>query len=195
MYEQDNDTHEEPTTLPMFPRRPAVDDTRWRDVAVRSRSQEQTNINRFPLEESGMQIATVYAGDTISIMPEVQHEYFVAARIGYRVGWINFRHVKLVSLARGRRMLEETKPDPPVDRNAHIAHRQWTQHEERQYQEPSQYQEAQGYQETQYQQADYVEQETQPAPPLERIPPPIERNDVKRIINKLKSLGGIFSRR
>ena len=126
---------------------------------------------------------TIFAGDTISIMPEIQHRYYVAARVGYHVGWINFKHVKLVSLqTHGRRFLEETKPDIPVDRDGRIA-----QHQAK-MKKPQPPQIA-------HQKAE-VEDETQPStPPVAIKRASIAREDVHRIINKLKSLGGLLSRR
>lgn len=250
MYEHDSDMDAKPTTLPMYPRRPSPDDPRWRDVAVRSRTRNQTNITRFPADGDEIEITTIYAGDTIAIIPEVQFHYYVAARIGYHVGWVNFKHVKLLSLKPGKRgtLLNDTKPDVPPDRDERIAQHQemqkrlYREEQERLYQEEQErlYQEEQErlYQEEQerlyrehqqqlyneaqerahreqerlYQEAqqriyeahqeseldncdyEYDEQETQPAP-IERQTPSIPKSDVNRIINKLKNLGGLFSRR
>jgi len=139
-------------------------------------------VKRFPIEDAGGEITTVYVGDTIAIMPDVKYQYYVAARIGYHVGWINFKHVKLVSLQPRNRRLEETKPEPPVQRDERIA----------QYQEQIR---------SHIPQAnipsynDY-EEETQPAPPqAPRQAPPIPKKDVNRIISKLKSLGSFLGRR
>lgn len=183
MYDDSNDAHLKPTTIPMYPRCPDMSDPRWRDVAVRSRSQNHTEIQRFPTEARGMEIATVYSGDTISIMPEVKYQYYVAARVGYHVGWVNFQHVKLVSLqSRNRGYLEETKPNIPHDQDQRIAQRQ-AEMQQRALEADQMH-------------ARIAEEETQPASPrMERKPAPIARKDVNRIINKLKSLGGIFSRR
>lgn len=181
MYDNSNDAHLKPTTMPMYPRCPDMGDPRWRDVAVRSRLQNQTDIKRFPTDAQGLEVATVYSGDTMSIIPEVKYQYFVVARLGYHVGWVNFNHVKLVSLqSRNRGYLEETNPDVPDMRDERIA------------QQAEMMQRAQdaAYQQTRY------EEETHPAPPpMERKPPPIASKDVNRIIHKLKSLGGLFSRR
>ncbi len=246
MYEYDSDMDAKPTTLPMYPRRPSPDDPRWRDVAVRSRTRNQTNITRFPADDGEIEITTVYAGDTIAIIPEVQFHYYVAARIGYHVGWVNFKHVKLLSLKPGKRgtLLNDTKPNVPPDRDERIAQHQemqerlyreeqerlyqeeqerlYQEEQERQYQEHQQqlyndaqerahreqerlYQEAQqriyeAHQESESDDYDYDydygydEQETQPAP-IERQTPSIPKSDVNRIIDKLKNLGGLFSRR
>ena len=184
MYENGSDAHLKPSTLPMYPRLPNVDDPLWRDVVVRSRIQNFTDVKRFPVDEDLMVIATVHAGDTISILPEVQHGYFVSARLGYHVGWINFKHVKLTSLQpRERLNLDETKPDIPERRDERVAKRKAEM--------------IQRAKEAEALAAQY-EAETQPAPiapRIERKPPNIERKDVNRIISKLKSLGGLFSRR
>lgn len=181
MYDNSSDAHLKPSTLPMYPRLPSVDDPQWRDVAVRSRLQDRTDVKRFPTDQQGLEIATVHAGDTISILPDVQHGYYVSARLGYHVGWINFKHVKLISLQPRQRLnLEDTKPDAPVDRNERIAQRRAEM--------------IQRAQEKEYLQEDRYEAETQPAPPqIQRKPPVIPKSDVNRIIDKLKSLGGFLS--
>lgn len=185
MYENYDNLNGKPSTMPMYPRIPEWDDTRWRDVAVRRRTHNQTSVLRFPAEADGIEIMPVYAGDTIAIIPEIQYEYYVAARIGYHIGWINFKHVKLLSLKPGRKsaFLEDTSPDAPI-RDERIT--QARDMQERRYIPPAQYVD-EGYDE-------YDEEETQPAP-VERKPPPIPKKDVNRIIDKLKSLGGLFSRR
>jgi len=182
VYDNSSDAHLKPSTLPMFPRLPSVDDPHWRDVAVRSRLHDRTDVKRFPTDERGLEIATVHAGDTISILPDVQHGYYVSARLGYHVGWINFKHVKLISLQPRQRLnLDETKPEAPPQRDERIAQRKAEL--------------IQRAQETGRLQNEF-EAETQPAPPqIERRPPAIAKSDVNRIINKLKSLGGFFSRR
>ena len=188
MYEEYDNYNTKPSTMPMYPRLPNTDDMRWREVAVRRRTRNQTNVLRFPVDGDDMAIMPVYAGDTIAIMPEVQYEYYVAARIGYHVGWINFKHVKLLSLKAGRKsaFLEDTTPDVPPNRDERIA-----QHREMQQRA---YIAEQEYQQAQDDYDDYVEEETQPAPPPRREAP-IPKKDVHRIIDKLKSLGSIFSRR
>lgn len=175
----------------MFPRNPDYDDPRWCDVAVRSRTQSQTEVKRFPAEANGVDITTVFVGDTIAIMPEVKYQYYVAARVGYHVGWINFKHVKLVSLRPRNRHLEETKPDSSSLRDERIAQ---YQEQLKRRQEQQQAQQIRYYQ----QQDEYEEQETQPAPATN--PPPrrqttVARKDVQRIIDKLKNLGSLFGRR
>lgn len=174
----------------MFPRSPDYNDPRWCEVAVRSRSQSQTEIKRIPLDVNEADITTVFVGDTIAIMPDVKHQYYVAARVGYHVGWINFKHVKLVSLRPRNRHLEETKPSTSPQRDERIAQ---YQEQLRQRQERQQAQQINYYQQ---QDDTYEEQETQPAPAaIPRQPANIKRNDVHRIIDKLKSLGGLFGRR
>ena len=157
----------------MFPRRPKPDDSRWREVAVRARTQPQAEIKRLPVDSSSGTLAIVYLGDTISIIPEIQHEFWIAAKVGYHVGWINTRAVKLISLrSRTERFLEETKPHDPVRITdtfpAHNSDRD-------------------------------AESETQPAPPVQlalkprqRRTSPLGRSDINRIINHLKGLGGLF---
>lgn len=173
----------------MFPRCPDYDDPGWCEVAVRSRTQSQTEIKRMPLDVNDADITTVFVGDTIAIMPEVKHQYYVAARVGYHVGWINFKHVKLVSLKPRNRHLEETRPGTSPTRDERIAQ---YQEQLRQRQERQQAQEINYY----HQQDTYDEQETQPAPAtIPQYEPPIPRKDVNRIIDKLKSLGGLFGRR
>jgi len=186
MYEQRDNYNAKPSTLPMYPRRPDVDDDRWRDVVVRRRTRNETSVLRFPIEADDIAIMPVYAGDTIAIIPEIQFEYYVAARIGYHVGWINFKHVKLLSLKPGRKSayLEDTRPDVPPDRDERI--QQHRDMQRRAYIAQPDYADD-GHDE-------YTEEETQPAP-VERKPPPIPKKDVHRIIDKLKSLGGLFSRR
>lgn len=201
MYNDPNNFDVKPTTMPMFPRCPDYDDPRWCEVAVRSRTQSQTNIKRIPLDTDGTEIATIFIGDTIAIVPEVKHKYYVAARIGYHVGWVNFKHVKLVSLAPRNRRLEETKPQPPVNHQQGIARQyeeQQQQYEAQHYESNDRYGEQQAYQAEHHNHHDqYVEEdETHPAPIFAaRKPPPIPKKDVHRIIDKLKSLGSLFSRR
>lgn len=200
MYNDPNNFDVKPTTMPMFPRCPDYDDPRWCEVAVRSRTQSQTNIKRIPLDTDGTEIATIFIGDTIAIVPEVKHKYYVAARIGYHVGWVNFKHVKLVSLAPRNRRLEETKPQPPVNHQQGIArqYEEQQQYEAQQYESNDRYGEQQAYQAEHHNHHDqYVEEdETHPAPIFAaRKPPPIPKKDVHRIIDKLKSLGSLFSRR
>lgn len=222
MYEPDSEVDAKPTTIPMYPRRPSPDDPRWQDVAVRRRTRNDTNILRFPTEADDLDIMTIYAGDTIAIIPEIQYQYYVVARVGYHIGWVNFKHVKLLSLkpSPSGNILQDTKPDVPKDRDKRIAqHQEMKQRlqrqeeqkraieqerlyraEQRRIQHEEQerlYREAQEriYQQ-QAQNADnnYYEEETQPAH-AERQAPQIHKSDVNRIISKLKSLGGLFSRR
>lgn len=183
MYDERNDA--KPSTLPMYPRRPELDDVRWRDVAVRRRTRTQTVVLRFPADREEFAIMSVYAGDTIAIIPEVQFDYYVVARVGYHIGWVNFKHVKLLSLKPGRKtaFLEDTKPDAPDNRDEQIRFAQHRQMQQRAY-----------IVQSDYSNNGYDEEETQPAYP-ERRPPPIPKKDVYRIIEKIKSLGGIFSRR
>jgi hypothetical protein len=97
---------------------------------------------------------------------------------------LSSKHVKLTSLYRQRLNLDETTPEIPENRNERVAERQAQIKRQRA-------QEAKAM-------ASQYEQETQPAPPpprIERRPANIERKDVSRIIDKLKSLGGLFSRR
>ncbi len=177
MYQDYDNMNAKPSTMPMYPRQPDVDDPRWRDVAVRRRTRNETSITRFPVDVDDVAIMHVYAGDTIAIIPEVQYEFFVAARVGYHVGWINFKHVKLLSLKPNHKggFLEDTRPDAPPNRDERIA--QYKEMQARQYVPQTQF-----------------EEETQPTH-VERQPPPIPKKDVRRIIDKLKSLGGMFSRR
>lgn len=220
MYESDSEMDAKPTTIPMYPRRPSPDDPRWQDVAVRRRTRNDTNILRFPTEADDLDIMTIYAGDTIAIIPEIQYQYYVVARVGYHIGWVNFKHVKLLSLkpSPNGNILQDTKPDVPKDRDKRIAqHQEMKQRllqqeqqkleqerlyraEQRRIQHEEQerlYREAQEriyQQEAQADEENYYEQETQPAR-VERQKPQIPKSDVNRIINKLKSLGGLFSRR
>ena len=182
MYDNSSDAHLKPATLPMYPRLPSVDDPNWRDVAVRARQYNQTDVKRFPTDQKGLEIATVHSGDTISILPEVQYGYFVSARLGYHVGWINFKHVKLISLQPRQRLnLDDTKSDVPKERDERIAQRRAEMLKRAKEAEMLKAQ---------------FEDETQPASrPVDRKPSPVAKNDINRIINKLKSLGGFLSRR
>lgn len=211
MYDNSSDAHLKPSTLPMYPRLPSVDDPNWRDVAVRARSQNQTDVKRFPVDAQVMVIATVHAGDTISILPDVQYGYFVSARLGYHVGWINFKHVKLISLQPRQRInLDETKPEVPEKRDQRVAERREQMKRRRikeaealraQYEAETKPATLPPVEQKPVNRADahhaQYEAETQPTypPKIERKPTPIARKDVNRIIDKLKSLGGFLSRR
>lgn len=173
----DDNAYSEIDPQSLFPRQPHVEDPRWREVAVRPRTQNQTAIKRFPVEAEGVEITTIFVGDTIAIMPEVQYHYFVAARVGYHVGWVNFKHVKLVSLkASPSRFLEETKPQTPISREEIVEHNRTRSQE--------------------MQAAHRYSDETQPAPQQRpRQEPPVAKSDIHRIINRLKSLGGLLGKR
>lgn len=81
-------------TKPGYPLLPRLDDGRWRQAIVRPKRQDYTEVRDLPRQKANL-ITTVYNGDTIAIILEVRYQHWVAARVGYKVGWLNSANIDL----------------------------------------------------------------------------------------------------
>lgn len=72
-----------------YPELPKSSDERWRQATVRPRRQKTSELRTQPGEGLGNAVLTVYAGDVISIIRGIHHDNWIAAKVGYKVGWLN----------------------------------------------------------------------------------------------------------
>lgn len=78
-----------------YPKLPKTNDPRWRQATVRPRRQRTSDLRTIPGEDLGSTVQTVYTGDVISIIRAVSYESWIAAKVGYRVGWLNSHDLDL----------------------------------------------------------------------------------------------------
>ncbi len=96
---------------PHEPHLPDFSDARWREAAVAPAKQRSTQLRPAPRTTMSTGQATVFAGDIVHIIPELQHENWVAARVGRKIGWLNIEDVDFVDPTSPKPKLEElTKP-------------------------------------------------------------------------------------
>lgn len=78
-----------------YPELPKSNDPRWRQATVRPRRQKTSDLRTEPGVEMGSAVLTIYTGDVISIIRAVNHENWIAAKVGYKVGWLDSTHLEL----------------------------------------------------------------------------------------------------
>lgn len=123
------ETPTEPAPLEL----PKQGDSRWKEVVTRPRLKHQTPLQKLPIDTDEVTLHTVYAGDLIAIVPEIRRKNYVATRVGYLVGWIDYRDLKFVEMKlKTLKIPDETKPAVPDDRDDRVRRhikpkREWSQ--------------------------------------------------------------------
>lgn len=82
-------------TRPGYPLLPHLDDSRWRAAIVRPKRQESTELRDLPRDKASETLTTVYSGDTVYIIRDIHYHSWVAAKVGYKIGWLNSWHIDL----------------------------------------------------------------------------------------------------
>lgn len=77
------------TSDAFFPELPATNDPRWRQATVRVQGQANTELRTYPDETYSNVILYVYTGDIVSVIRESRFEFWIAAKVGYKIGWLN----------------------------------------------------------------------------------------------------------
>lgn len=77
-----------------YPPLPGTDDPRWRYATVMARDELSTELLSQPHDRHSDALWLVHRGDMVWIMREVRHRQYVAAKVGYHIGWLNIVHVK-----------------------------------------------------------------------------------------------------
>ena len=72
---------------------PRWDDPRWESAAVRPKTRHMSELRTMPREGMSAALMLVYAGDMVSIMRGAYYGEWIAAKVGYKIGWINRRDV------------------------------------------------------------------------------------------------------
>lgn len=142
---------------------PRLDDPAWMEVAIRSRQAASTELRTAP---AGNVLMTVYSGDVIHVMREVRDGSWIAAKVGYKVGWLDTTYIGLAKIRR-----QERPPEPTVQP---LEFNDWL--------------------ETATEQAiptDFLKLQTQEMPAV-KVQRNVGTSEVSRIIDRLK---GLFARR
>jgi len=79
--------------IELYPQLPPPDDTRWQQALVLERRQRVTVLRDIP-EDYGAALHDVHSGDMIYIIRAWRYDTWIAAMVGYRVGWLNIAHIK-----------------------------------------------------------------------------------------------------
>lgn len=109
------------TNNDQYPHLPEFGDPRWREAAVAARKQRSTQLRPAPRTTMSTGQATVFAGDIIHILPEVQYQDWVAARVGRKLGWLNTEDVDFVDPEAPKAVVEDlTRPLADTESYKHL---------------------------------------------------------------------------
>lgn len=75
------------------PQLPESNDPRWRQVMVRVHGPGTAELRTYPEDQYSDVILYVYTGDLISVIKESRLGYWIAAKVGYKIGWLNIYYV------------------------------------------------------------------------------------------------------
>jgi hypothetical protein len=118
----------------------------------------------------------VYSGDVVSIMRQTRYGDWIAAKVGYKLGWLNYRHIDFMLMdifeEHPHRHVKETIPS---DLMRQLNGLEWEDPDETL---PSRNFYLGGYE-------DEIDDE-------EDDDAPLSQSDVKRIIKHLKGIAGVF---
>lgn len=81
---------------PTYPLMPAADDDRWQSATIRARRQKSSTLRSLPHLRLSRSLSHVFAGDTVEVIREVRFEEWIAAKVGYQLGWLNTLDVDFV---------------------------------------------------------------------------------------------------
>jgi hypothetical protein len=82
-------------TQPSYPRLPLPEDERWQIAIVRPKTQKHAELRTLPRPKLSEALLTVYAGDTVFTVNTIRYGSWVAAKVGYKVGWMDTTLVEL----------------------------------------------------------------------------------------------------
>jgi hypothetical protein len=163
-------------TQPGYPMLPHWNDARWETATVRPKTRHMTELRNLPREKVSASLLLVYSGDVVSIMREMRYGDWIAAKVGYKLGWLNYRHVDFMLMDifddRSNRHIENTIPS---DLMRQLKGLEWEDPDETL---PSRNFYLGGYE-------DEIEDEDEDDASL-------SQTDVKRIIKHLKGIAGVF---
>lgn len=99
------------------PSLPDFNDPSWTHTTIRAREFPCTDLRTTPTSEANNSILTVYAGDVVSVMREIRFGSWIAAKVGYKVGWLNAADIGF-AMIRQPMVEPEPYPEPPQPASA-----------------------------------------------------------------------------
>lgn len=90
-----------------YPELPEINDPQWTQVTIRSRVENATALRTEPDVYDDNIMMMVYSGDVVSVMRDCRYDKWIAAKVGYKMGWLNVSEI-------GFKLIRQSATPPPV---------------------------------------------------------------------------------